>query len=253
MYKRTWITFNAMLIVLFMVKLAYAFTVTGNMGLKIPSTGDTDYPTSISDSFTLLDTHDHSAGKGVQIPTGGIATGAITGVKLNANVVDNSTLEINANALRIKNGGVTKAKLTPVTVAYSADCGTLAGGDYEASIPGGAVATDISNCTVSVTGVTAGRAVVVGLIDRGDSTHSGYYTIVSGASQEFTLAFQRGTTTFSNMHLGANPSTFERLNFWVVDPTPAAGTNVYKVVVTLNASVGNFINFRNARLVAYEL
>lgn len=57
-------------------------TTTTNMSLEVPSSGDSDYPTQISDSMTLLDRHDHTTGKGVQIPTGGIADSAVTSKKL---------------------------------------------------------------------------------------------------------------------------------------------------------------------------
>lgn len=61
-------------------------TSTPLMGLTTPSANDTDYPTSVSDSFTVIDSHDHSTGKGTQIVTAGIANNAVTKAKLAADV-----------------------------------------------------------------------------------------------------------------------------------------------------------------------
>lgn len=69
-----------------------------------PLLGDTGYVQKIIDSFNGVDAHDHSSGKG--LPVERLGTGS----------VDNATLEINANKARIKDGGVTPAKLS-ATVA----------------------------------------------------------------------------------------------------------------------------------------
>lgn len=90
---------------------AYGSTTTSNMSLSVPSSGDTDYPTTISDSFTLIDEHDHSTGKGVQIPSGGLASGSVTVNKIASSATDGSTIEVSSGALRVKDGGITAAKL----------------------------------------------------------------------------------------------------------------------------------------------
>lgn len=123
-----------------------AHTTTTNMSLLTPEAGDTDYPTSISTSFTLLDAHDHSSGKGVQISASGLATSSVTsakildgtiaaidiasdaittakildsnvtGAKLSSNVVDNSTLQYSSSQVSIKDSGVTTAKINDSAV-----------------------------------------------------------------------------------------------------------------------------------------
>ncbi len=61
-----------------------AFT-TAKMGLKIWNLLTDLYDhTQIADNWAKVDYHDHSPGKGVQIPTDGIADGAITATKLAA-------------------------------------------------------------------------------------------------------------------------------------------------------------------------
>jgi hypothetical protein len=62
-----------------------AFT-TAKMGLRVWNLLTDLYDhTQIADNWAKVDYHDHSAGKGVQIPTEGIADAAITSVKLAAN------------------------------------------------------------------------------------------------------------------------------------------------------------------------
>jgi hypothetical protein len=63
----------------------------------------------LASNFRKLDEHDHSGGKGLQIPTGGIEDGAVTTSKLAP-----SALAIGDNAVdtrHIKNGAVTAPKL----------------------------------------------------------------------------------------------------------------------------------------------
>lgn len=62
--------------------VALAATVTPNMSLLTPSVGDSDYPVSISNSFSLIDLHDHSPGHGVPISPAGIPNSAITTAKI---------------------------------------------------------------------------------------------------------------------------------------------------------------------------
>lgn len=90
---------------------AYGGSTTANMSLSTPAAGDTDYPTQVSDSFTLIDAHDHSTGKGVQIPSGGLASGAVTVNKIASSATDGSTIEVSSGAIRVKDGGITAAKL----------------------------------------------------------------------------------------------------------------------------------------------
>lgn len=53
------------------------------MGLKIWNlTTDSYNHDELAENLGKLDEHDHSGGKGVQIPTGGIADGSITYAKL---------------------------------------------------------------------------------------------------------------------------------------------------------------------------
>lgn len=66
---------------------------TPNIGIYIPSAGETNYDASFAAGQVNIDQHDHSGGpnKGVPIASGGLADGSVTYPKLATNVADNST------------------------------------------------------------------------------------------------------------------------------------------------------------------
>lgn len=66
---------------------------TPNLGLYIPSAGETNYTDSFASGMINLDQHDHSGGpnKGVPISSSGLADFSVTYDKLNSNVADPGT------------------------------------------------------------------------------------------------------------------------------------------------------------------
>lgn len=100
---------------------AYASVTTSNMSLLIPSVGETDYPTSISTSFNLIDAHDHSSGKGVTLGTNAVPTAA-----LQASAV--TTAKINDSAVttaKVNDAAVTLAKLASDVAASLVPAGSV--------------------------------------------------------------------------------------------------------------------------------
>lgn len=88
-------------------------TTLPNMGL-VSWTASTDpfSYTQLSANWSAVDAHDHSSGKGVQIPTAGIANLAVTNPKLAANAVD---------ASKVADGTLTSAKFaSSVPIGYAA-------------------------------------------------------------------------------------------------------------------------------------
>lgn len=76
---------------------------TTNLGLKQWNlTADHFDFSELSTNFGKIDTHDHTSGKGLQIPTGGIANGAVTQAKIATDAV---------GASQIAGGSITPAKL----------------------------------------------------------------------------------------------------------------------------------------------
>lgn len=200
------------LLALLGVSYALAATTTSNMSLLIPDTGDTDYPTSISSSFTLIDAHDHTTGKGVQIPAGGIASNAVTAVKIAAAVagtglsggggsnlsvnVDNVGIEVDTDTLRLKDSGVVTAKIADlnVTTGKINDLGvttgklaalavtaakialaTITGAQVADNInlPGNTVQENARNVIVSSTNATLSLAMIRGRVSAAASITAG--------------------------------------------------------------------------------
>lgn len=247
--------------------LAFAYTTTSDMSLKIPAAGDSDYPTSISDSFTLIDAHDHTSGKGVVIPAGGLATNSVTtakivdsnvtGAKLASSVADGTTLEYSGTSIRIKDSGVSTAKvenaaITQEKLAARATGTSVAAGGVAISASSGSFSTNSTSYTdvtnLSVTIVTTGRPVKLAL--QGADT-SGSFTTggVLGNSGGFSVAFLRDGSIINTQPGSAN--AFPAGMYHFVD-TPAAGTYIYKVQLKSNSGANSPV-VNNCKLVAYEL
>lgn len=117
-------------------------TQTTNMDLTVPEVDDSDYPGSIEDSLDKVDAHDHTTGKGVPVPAGGLAANAVTTVK-------------------ILDGSVTLAKQAAPTTAVSSSSGSFSDKT--------GLTVDVTNLTATVV-VPSGRAVLIKLIPDGDAT-----------------------------------------------------------------------------------
>lgn len=86
---------------------------TPSMGLKRwNSPNDIFSYTELSDNFNLIDLHDHTSGKGVQVPTAGIANLAVTDTKIANDAVTAGKIAADAvTTAKILNANVTDAKL----------------------------------------------------------------------------------------------------------------------------------------------
>lgn len=109
-----------------------AFT-TAKMGLRVWNLITDLYDHSqLADNWAKVDYHDHSPGKGVQVPTEGIADSAITSVKLAAALDPSGAYLTYRNYLR---GVGSAAFTTGSTYMFShANVGTLAGVDSARSV-----------------------------------------------------------------------------------------------------------------------
>lgn len=94
-----------------------AFT-TPNMALRAwDQVTDPYNHTQLADNFSKLDLHDHSTGKGVQIPTSGLLDGAVTAAKLAAGAVPDFTIGDGAiTTAKLANNSVTVDKMTPNSI-----------------------------------------------------------------------------------------------------------------------------------------
>jgi hypothetical protein len=82
--------------------------LTLNMGLRAWDQGNDEYDhAELANNWTAVDQHDHTTGKGVRIPSGGLADGAVTSVKIAPNAVTPD---------KIPDGSLTQAELAPDSV-----------------------------------------------------------------------------------------------------------------------------------------
>jgi len=127
-------------------------TPTANMNLSIPLSGETNYPTSISNSLTNIDLHDHTSGKGVQVPTAGIEDDAITTVKI---------ADLNVTTGKLAANAVTRAKMAAVGQQQTGNINfTTASTTY----------VDITGASIAIT--TTGRPVFIALVPNNTSAIS---------------------------------------------------------------------------------
>lgn len=213
------------------------------MNLSIPSSGETNYPTSVSNSFTSIDQHDHTSGKGVQIPTAGLVDNAITTVKIT---------DLNVTTAKIAANAVTRAKLEALGQQASASVVfTTASTSY----------VDITNATITIT--TTGRPVILMVVPDGSATSyigialtspaafvgrtiAAFIKLVRDASDVQThVISDTAEQTASNigLQLPANLLFFD---------APGAGTYTYKLQGIVNGA-DELLDLFNCRLVAYEL
>lgn len=96
---------------------------TPNMGLAIwDQLSDYFNHSELQANFEALDDHDHTTGKGTQIPEGGLAPGSVTALNLKDNAISGNKIvngsiiadKLGANSVsstNIQNGAVTSSKL----------------------------------------------------------------------------------------------------------------------------------------------
>lgn len=105
-------------------------TTYSNIGLTAWTSGsDLFNHIQLANNFQAIDNHDHTSGKGLPIPTGGLQNLAVTGPKVAADAIDASkildgsvgTNELAANAVtttKITDANVTNPKLADGSVGY---------------------------------------------------------------------------------------------------------------------------------------
>jgi len=177
--------------------------------------------------------------------SGVITTGQIGAVMALAST-DNSTLEVSSNALRIKDGGVTKSKLVALGQQLSASSAVFSTSSNSY--------VDVTNLTVTIT--TTGRPVMLIVIPDGSTTNVAAFG-VSGASgsKGAQAQFLRAATVIAifNLFGGASTSSLEVPpgSLCSVDVV-AAGTYTYKVQIKAQ-NVGDSTTLNRCKFIAYEL
>jgi hypothetical protein len=132
--------------------------VSTNMGLtRWNDPNDLFSYTQLAENFRLLDEHDHSTGKGVQIGTTGLANLAVTNAKIATDAVDATKIAAAAvGSSELIDGAVTIAKLVGGVVSYvGAVAGTTSSPTMASSTP-----ALIPEMTITAT-FRAGLAIIV--------------------------------------------------------------------------------------------
>lgn len=241
-------------------------TTTSNMSLKTPIAGETDYATSVADSNTAIDTHDHSSGKGVPIVTGGITDLAVTTAKINDLAVTTGKLAANvltADATgrgKMADGFLTKAKQAAMASSATAAAGELGLSTSCGAFSGSsATAADITN--LSLTLVTTGRPVHISLVhdgstgagevgyigarDTSNTTISALVILKRDSTEiaRFPLILEDGTTGVKLLQIPVSAVSH-------IDAV-AGGSYTYKAQYLLSS--GDLFECNRAKLAVYEL
>lgn len=174
----------------------------------------------------------------------GLAGGAGTALSVN---VDGSTIEISSDSLRVKDSGITTAKINDgaVTQAKRASLGqqnSPSSGSYTTT------STSFSDVTgLSITITTTGRPVWLGLRSASTSTQGK----IGVSNNSVTLKLLRDLTDLSLYSVACGTSmSVPCSSLWHIE-FPAAGTYTYKVQA--RSDTGGTVSVTEASLVAYEL
>jgi hypothetical protein len=217
---------------------------TSNMSLKRWNlSGDGFSYTELSDNFNLIDAHDHTTGKGVQVPTAGIANSAVTLAKLATNSID-ATKILDASVTDTELASPNNAVWRPV-FQHSAQIPAATSGTLYASLAGWAsnlssavelfpwslTAVDVAGKTarwrtrtvVATNGTAPGQTFTVGVVPiTASGGASNALTLTAGAA----IATSVVTTPAANSIVAVTGSTIS-----------APATGPYLVSVGLSGAV----------------
>lgn len=201
------------------------------------------------------------------VTTAKIADGAVTEDKLNTSTagdglaggggtpyavnVDDSTIEIDTDTLRVKDLGITREKQEAVGQQISSSSGAF--NDASGSV------VDVTNLSVTIT--TSGRPVMVFLQSDASVSRASLGGSLTSAETFINVGFQilRDAVLIAKVVLKGENFTSSSGNELEVPPsalavldTPIAGTYVYKVQAERVGS-NNRVEVNRCVLVAYEL
>lgn len=176
--------------------------------------------------------------------------------------VDNTTLEVSANLIQLKNGGVSTAKLADgsVTNPKLAALGQQVSSSSSTFTSASTTYVDVTNLTVTI--VTTGRPVRIFLNPSGSASAIGPSSAsLDAAIQSFVALLRDGSVIYEQtMYIAAHAASgagvasvlpVSCISFMDI---PTAASHVYKIQVKTNNIVGTgSTEVTNAVLVAYEL
>lgn len=161
-------------------------------------------------------------------------------------VTDNTTIEISSNALRIKDDGVTTAKILDANVTRPK---LVAVGQQTSGTSNFTTASasyvDMTSAAITIT--TTGRPVFITVIS-GDDTGAGYIT----QNSAWNIRLVRDSTALQAIGGPNTSSGFAPLSACTFLDVPAAGTYTYKLQARIPSGSGT-VGFVSAKVVGWEL
>lgn len=146
------------------------------------------------------------------VTTNHIRNGAVTGAKLDSSVADASTLELSGTSIRIKDAGVSTAKIADASIT-NPKMGTanyVKGSTVNTSGTNGSLA-DVGSLNVTITTSSANRPIEVCLEADGGASPSWVVagTGVGGTEAQADFSLCRGSTSIAqfrvNVKVGSSP------------------------------------------------
>ena len=190
-------------------------------GIDPPVLNDQDYVDKIIDSFTAVDNHDHSTGKGLQIPTGGIEDGAITNAKVGSSAgIVYSKLSLTGSIVNADIGvsaAIAYSKLNLSGSIVNADVNSSAAIAYsKLNLSGSIVNADVnSSAAIAYSKLNLATSIVNGDISNsaaiarskladGTADHVVINSVTGALVSEAQLAISRGGTGAATANAGFN-------------------------------------------------
>lgn len=177
-----------------------------------------------------------------------IPDGGVTGKKLNANTVDNSTLQLTSNQLSIKavgtsqitNGAVTPVKRAALGQQVTSTCGTF--------ITSSSSFVTVTNQSIAIT--TTGRPVMVFMMPDGTTNNS---DILAPSSGTFIWQIRRdGVSLGIGFADGAGTSIYFPVGgMQVIDTGASAGSHTYDLQIRSAGSAT--MRVENSVMAVFEL
>lgn len=219
-------------------------STTPNMGLNKPAPNDTSYRSKIDTILNQVDSHDHTTGKGVQVPSGGIATGAVTSEKILDGSIGTADYALGSVTTQIlADRSVTAAKKALMTTGQYVGKGGLAIGPSAVTYTTTGTSSEPTGAP-SIGIDTTGRPLVLGLQGTSASVCS-----ISATSSDCKLKLVPNSGSTLRVQFSNDEAPCSAL--WVINPV-SAGSYVYSMELDRDGVSGT-CSVTNAVLFGYEL